>query len=359
MKRTTLLKRPSAKLIAAAVAAIAAGGGAAGGALALTEREDTSPATAAALVADGRRAVEQVAGALTRADSLKGLRTAGDIAAERARFVRGLTARGERALTADPALAQRVEGVLTADVAALQSVAQLRELTPDTLARWQPMLADIRRAAADVSVYQRSLAASRRPAPALATAVTGADALVDRARRRLAGWRRRHFKAMRERRRELAVLGGYQSTMLAYLRDYDELRTEMSSWIAKVDGGGVTFDEGYEFLAQASADRARVRRGIAALDAPAALAAEHSALMTVLDAGIAAVDMAYDGTIDFEFDLAGEYDSYRDTPGWSTFTSQSQEVTGRYAGARADWERTFTQERQQIRDRAMPKVPDV
>jgi hypothetical protein len=359
------LTSTSAKLIALAGTAVLVGGSAGAGALVLAKEEDRSPATAAALVADGGRNIDETAAELEQVESLADLKRAAKAAGRRAGDVRELATRAERALAAKPILAEPVQRVLAAEAAALASVAQAASLTPEGIERWRSIAADIRRGAAEVTMEHGSL---RIPPPAtrprdagqsLLMATKAAGRYMRRAQGRLADWRRRHNKAKRKRRHELAVLDAYESTMTGYLETYDGLRSDMSDWITKVDSGGVTFDEGYEFLADASGERARVRRGIDALDAPAALAEHHNTLLAVVAASVDAVDAAYDGTIDYEFDWAGEYDSYRDAPGWRTFTEQSESVAGRYAAALAGWKAAFTKERKKTTDRALPKAPNV
>jgi hypothetical protein len=352
--------------LAAAVAAVALGGGAgAGGLLLMREDEDTTPRDAGALLAKAQHSMRDVAAELAAVRRLEDVHVAGRHAGEQAREVQELVAHAERRLAGNAALAEPVRAVLVADVAALTTIAQVEELDRRRLERWRPMRNDIRGAIADVSARLSAvgrvpeLARSENPAPALTSGSTRVDGLVKTARKKLAKWQRRYRHAKAERRASLAVLDGYRSSMLVYLRDYDGLRTEMSDWIGKVDTTGVTFDEAYEFLADASGGRTRVRRGIATLDAPAAVASQHNTLLEVVDTSVAAVDQAYDGTIDYEFDFEAAYDDYRDVPGWRSFTEQSEQVAGRYASARASWDQAVANARKKISDRALPKAPEV
>jgi hypothetical protein len=352
--------------VAAAITAVAIGGGAgAGGLLLMRDEEDTTPRTAAALLADAERSVRDVAAELRAVERLEDVHVAGRHASDEAEHIRSLADRGERALTASPALAKPVRAALTADAAALTAAAQVQQLERDRLGDWRAMLADIRGGIAAASSGHARVSAlpqvraSKDPTPALAAASTRVDALVRRARKKLANWHKRYRKAKAQRRESLAVLDGYRSSMLVYLRDYDELRTAMSTFIGKVDSTGVTFDDAYDFLADASSSRSRVRRGIAALDAPASLATPHNTLLAVVDTSIAAVDQAYDGTLDYEFDYEGAYDDYRDVPGWRSFTTQSEQVAARYTTARAAWDQAFANARKKISDRALPKAPQL
>jgi hypothetical protein len=225
----------SAKLVALAGVAVLIGASAAAGALVLTQEEDRSPAAATQLLEEAARSAQLTAARLERADNLAAIRLVGQDADQRSREVVALLDHAEHQLAAKPALAEPVQRVLTSEAAALDSLAELATLTPRRLNRWDSMVANVRRTAAELSVQHRALHAPplltrpEDPGQSLRTAANAADVVVRRGRRLLAGWRRRYRSAQRERRHDLAVLDAYHSTMSSYLDTYDGLREEMST----------------------------------------------------------------------------------------------------------------------------------
>jgi hypothetical protein len=352
-------------IVVAGLLTVLLGAAVGAGVAVLLEAEDDGPERASALLA---AANDRIAGTLERygrAGSLAELRAAGAFA-ERAQAP--TLAALETAETAglEPRLRGSVTALLTAQFTVLQALGRPAALKPSSLWAWREMRDDLDQAAAGLEVAWRGfdveIEGVRRPpdlSRRLREVTSEADRSLRRAQRRLRDWQRKRRKALRARRADIAVLDAYATTMSGYLDQYSRLRSEMSDWIAKVDSEGVTFREAYDVLGEASTDRQRVRDGIAALDAPAALAEEHNALLGVIDEAIAAVDAAIEGTADYQFDFADEYASYRDAPGWERFTTSSSAISGRYAAARAAWAAERDRERQRIAERGVPKRPEI
>jgi hypothetical protein len=303
--------------------------------------------------------------AIARAARLDDLVAGGRVAQTNERTIRNLIRRADTELADRPGYHDVVVAALSAQAATLQAMASLSTLTPQTLGRWNATHADVTASLPAVAETRRKAALVLPPglppdrSNAATRAVTSVDDLVSGMQRKLRRWRKRYERARRERRQRLAVLDSYARSMRDYLGTYDELRDELSTFMAKVDSSGVTFDDAYDFLAEASGARSRVRNGIAALDAPAALATTHNELLAVVDTGVAAVDAAWDGTADYEFDFEGEYDHYRDTPGWQSFTRDSEAIASRYAAARGSWQSQVDAARKRVRDRRIPTPPEV
>ena len=195
--------------------------------------------------------------------------------------------------------------------------------------------------------------------PVVLAAITAAGHEVRSARRKLRSWNRRWESARSERKQRLRVMDSYAQSMRSYLVRYDDLRSDMEAWIAKVDSDGASYSDAYEFLADASSGRASVSKGVGALDAPPSLAAQHAQLRVVIDRAAKAVDDAYTGISDYQYSDGGEYDSYKDTPGWQSFSSESETVSGAYNAARTAWEKRVERRRKAIRNTKLPAAPNV
>ncbi len=162
----------------------------------------------------------------------------------------------------------------------------------------------------------------------------------------------------RERRADLAVLDSYASAVRNYQSQYQDLRSKLEDFLAEIDGRGVTFEEAYNGLGDALSGRAQLKQGMSALDAPSALSHAHNSVVSALGRATDALNAAYSGTIDYEYDTES-YDSYRDTPGWKDFTSASNALAGEYAAAVAAWEEQLKTARARIARKKLPPKPEL
>jgi hypothetical protein len=246
----------------------------------------------------------------------------------------------------------------------LSALANLHELKNPSSARWSETEGVLDAAAATLATSLRTLRHggiqfAAFPRSTLAAAKRRTGEVITRGEHRLRRWRHRVAQIRRDRSGDLAVVSSYAASLETYLEQYAALRSALDTWIAKVDVDGVTFDEAYDFLASASASRSSIRQGIAALDAPAAVASAHNDLMSVMDQAISAVDSAYDGVLDYEFDYAFTYRNYKETPGWQAFKSQSEQVAARYSSASAALHNLVGAEKDKVERRELPPRPEL
>jgi hypothetical protein len=354
---------PRRRIALAAVLALLVGVAAGGGVALYLASTDDSHERAEAAVLAGSQAVEESAEALRQAAKLDEVAEAGETAS----VAVGDT---ERALAetdsiSDPGYRDPVDRVLKAELTLLTSLASLEDLREGTVDEWQSMRRSIRAAVlevADVQAAVDSLDFSSEPVlpgPAVSTALDSANRVVSTADRKLRKWRSKAQEIRSDKRGELAVMNGYADSMRTYLTTYNGLRTDLDEWIQRVDTEGATFNEAYEFLGNAYSERQRVRSGIGALDAPAPVASAHVALLDVMDRAMAAVDSATTGISEYEWDFEGEYSYYTETPGWQTFSSESDAIAGDSGSARSSWDAAVAGEIVRIESRKLPKKPEV
>lgn len=296
------------------------------------------------------------------ADEMADVREAAGAAAVAASRVRDRW-RAVRTASDGPANAD-VNEVLARELALLEALSGLRGMDTPSRSTWGPIRSETRESTVALRSPLRRLRRSGmrfRAAPlmAISSVETHLDELIVRGSRRLAVWRKKVARIRRERSGELAIIASYATSVRSYLEQYGDLRTELDDWIAGVDRDGATFDEAYDFLSQAAASRRSIRHGIAALDAPSAVAATHNELLTVIDGAIAAVDAAYDGVLEYELDFELQYSDYKETPSWQAFKRESAEVAGQYGSVSTTLERLVAEEKREIEQRELPPKPRV
>ena len=150
-----------------------------------------------------------------------------------------------------------------------------------------------------------------------------------------------------------------RSRLRAIMAEYSALRTELAQWTQEIDRRFVSIAEGYLVLAQAASDRREIRNRFAALQVPAVMASAHSSLLSVVDEGIAGVDSAVEGLNVYVNDPYYRYWDARDTPGWITFSSASDRVTGQFETARATWDAALAAEQNRIQNSPVPPRPEL
>jgi hypothetical protein len=255
---------------------------------------------------------------------------------------------------------------LTAERSYLTELSKLSALKDSNLKDWTDIQAALRRTTLEIvqaepGVKALDLGSGRSLVPSSAAinrSVTAVDTLVVSAKRRLARWHHRLAKAQGKRKRDLTVITQYSSTMRGYVGRYTQLRTGMASWIDEVDSGGVTYAEAYQFLGDARGSRDSLKSTISNLAAPAVAAAAQSRIEQVLGESVQAMDDAITGVSDYQFDEAS-FLSYKDTPGWQSFASSSDRISGEYASATANWSKVVDDRANAVKHRHLPKRPDV
>lgn len=193
---------------------------------------------------------------------------------------------------------------------------------------------------------------------------------------KLTAWKTETDRVQAAKTAELTALDSYASGVRAQVSRYSTLRRTMQDFVDRVDTVGVTFAEAYTALADAGSQRSSVRSNLAGISPPAAVAAAHNGLLSVLDTAVSAVNDATDGIRQFE--STSYYDSsyycddyydyycdtayrtyYKDTPGWQTFVAKSDSITSSYDSALRTWEGAVSSERDRINAIALPVKPAV
>lgn len=347
----------------AALAAVGVGLAGGGGVVAYVKLADDSKEVAAGALSAADDTLSDLAGQLNSAERMAEIRAAGQDAAQAVPGLEHELARVEA--IDDEEVRGPVREAVGAELSILQSLAGVADdQTPDTES-FEAVDNAVR--AATLTLEQtapriRSLELEgfdRLPTTLIAAATENAGEVIETGARKLARWRRQVARIKREKKGELAVMESYASSMRSYLATYDGLRSDLDGWIQKVDSEGATFAEAYDFLSNASSERAAVRDSIAALGPPAALASAHNSFLTVLNSAVAAVDSAYSGIAEYEFDFDYEYFDYKDTPGWRTFRSESDRISGEYGAARSTLEALIAEEQRKLERRQLPPRPEV
>jgi hypothetical protein len=183
--------------------------------------------------------------------------------------------------------------------------------------------------------------------------------MITTAARKLGRWQQRIVAIRRSRKARVAVLDSYASSLRSYVSRYSKLRDDMEEWISKVDAGDQTYSEAFTFLDGAASQRASIRAGMKTLDAPSAVASAHNHLIDVIDLAITAVNNAYTGLSEYQYDYDNQYSTYKDTPGWLSFKSASNRVASQYDGAVADWGRRMKRSRSAVLNAGLPSRPSI
>jgi hypothetical protein len=190
------------------------------------------------------------------------------------------------------------------------------------------------------------------------TAIRAVSHLVTHARQRLADWRLNYHAAVQTKSADGASLRHYRDGMNAHLQRYAALRSDLSTWIDRVDSGAyVTWDEAYSVLSQAQGDRQAVRDAISGLTPPANVVSAHTEMLSVIDDAISATQAGYDGMQDSNYCSTNCY--YKDTPGWQRFSSESSRITAAFSDASEAWDSAIAATETSIEDRQLPKKPIV
>ncbi len=110
-------------------------------------------------------------------------------------------------------------------------------------------------------------------------------------------------------------------------------------------------------LGAAQADREAVRSALAALSPPSSVRSAHERLVGVVAQSVDALDSAVTGVIDYQFsDRDTDYD---ETDGWRAFRADSERISSEYGAATSSWEADVTRRERQVKERKMPKAPEV
>lgn len=169
--------------------------------------------------------------------------------------------------------------------------------------------------------------------------------------------RARIIAANKARAQRLARVRAFAGQMDGVVARYTAARGDLSDWIQDVDTYGASFSEAYQVLEEHSERRRQLRSELAALAAPAELAASKESLLAVMDQAVAATEAAYRGIEEYQWDY--RYLFYDETPGWRTFESQTSSISDQYGNVLAE----YSAQKERVIARLskktpLPKVPD-
>ena len=155
-------------------------------------------------------------------------------------------AQGAAATISDRSLRADAERVLSVERRTMADLATLTRRS-GTLASWPALKQRLEQDALAVRRARPPLMGAdlQTDAPLMMSAVgleaatTRIDEVMARTERRLVTWRAKVRRARAQNRRALAAVTAYGGAMRAYLAQYDQLRADTSTFIAKVDSEGV------------------------------------------------------------------------------------------------------------------------
>ena len=331
-------------------------------------------------------AVPLRAGETAMTESLSYFDTATTLAAVDAAGVKALTGiatidrqRDDVSRIKSPAAKDATQKALTHEREILVALGGLKGYTGENIQRWILLsaAADNGAGALQLQLDRLSELHAYTPKAQLVDEVAATRSTIDGNLRaidtKLTAWKTETARVQAAKTAELTALDSYASGVRAQAARYSSLRKSMQDFVDRVDTSVVTFDEAYSTLADASSQRSDVRANLAAINPPAAAAAAHNGLLSVLDTAVSAVSDATDGIRQYQssayYDSSYYCDSYycdpsyrvyyKDTPGWQTFVSKSDSITASYDGALRAWESAVAGERARINAIALPPKPSV
>jgi hypothetical protein len=319
----------------AALLALLAAAVVAGGVAVYPHTSDASRERAEEAILPSNQVVAGSAAALEHAEKLDDLAEAGEAARVAIADVELLDTAG----IGDSRFRSAAKKLLQAQLALLSALEPLADLDESTVGEWERHRRGIRAAVrridrAHPAVAELALTRELNVwGPVLSWSLANADAVVAKASRRLGIWRSRAQQVRLERRRALAAVMSYESSVGGYLATYDGLRRDLDYWIRRVDSEGTRGAKPHKFFGRAAAASQGVRDGLATLDPPAGVAAAHTGLLASMDRAIAA--------------------------GWQRLRSESDVVARESASARSKWQAAVAREVKRITSVKAPKRPDV
>jgi len=224
----------------------------------------------------------------------------------------------------------------------LEEFAGLSEVEIDSASRFGALTERLERPLEDVnraisSLNTTGLEVGLEAGP-INKAAESADEIVEAAAAAFKDWETATADVRAKQEGDRTALASYEAAVRAQSSTYAGLREDLGSFIRRVDSGVTTsFTEGYETFAVARTKRQAVRTSLASATAPDSMAAAHAELLAVIDRSIDALESASEGLRQYEQDYWG-YMTYKDTPGWKTFSSRSDRISGEWPTALAAWE---------------------
>lgn len=280
---------------------------------------------------------------VTEAATARDLRRAGQAVPAAMALVESQLAEVSRLGDGDTRRAVRT--FLDAELALLGALTPLADLDQEQSDSW-PAIGE----AGQVALDRLRSATTALPKPATATsagivaattrALPHLRTTLDEMRGRITAWRTEVEKARAERKTGLDALDAYAGPFRAQMERYGRLRGEVAEYVSRI--ASTKYEDDYRFFSEARAKRNEVREALSSYTPPAGLAAAHAQINAVVDRSIGAIDEAVSGLSRSQ--ARGE--SFRNTDGWKTFMSRSEEISA--AWRNAVWDKVVADERDRL-----------
>ncbi|MGN0065114.1 MAG: hypothetical protein ACI379_12810 [Nocardioides sp.] len=245
--------------------------------------------------------------------------------------------------TAEAALTGTEDEELVRLQAALGALGGLSRMAPDALEVW---------AAQREPFVTSSAAIGIDPTPA----AESMDTWVAEAQTVMAAWREEYAAAEASRSEVTAGLDAYAETVRGVMRRYQQARDTLSD----VVGDSTTTSHDVEWaMGEGVTSREQLYAELAAATAPPGLETTHAALLGVLDRGVQAVREGHGAVAAWNLCWENCPEDYRDTEGWQSFSSASEQIRTDWAGARRDWNTAFDDALAAVDAVPLPALPDV
>ncbi len=182
------------------------------------------------------------------------------------------------------------------------------------------------------------------------------DTTISAAAKVIGPWLRRLYAARVRKEMELASMSQYGDAVRGAGSQYTAMRKETQSWADSVSSDGSTYEDAYIYLYGAREQRIAVRDGLQSAQRPAAVTAEHDALVSIVDGSIGLIEQAGVGLADQQF---GAEDDYSNSQGWQNFQSGSGSINSSWPSAMQSWSSALDDAVRRVRARKLPRRPDV
>lgn len=250
--------------------------------------------------------------------------------------------------------------LMTAYQSLLAGLVTLSEVDRDHLGRWDAVSGSLLEAA-DAVQSQVAQDEEQPDVSALAQdSVASASRMVGQAQQVMADWRaeRDAVNARNQANQELrSELDAYVPQVESILSQYGDERHNTRLFMDRVRGSGATVSEAYD----AFRDGENARRDLAArlrtLNYPDGLASEHDRLVSMVEAGAAAMAAGYQGIEEYVYDYG--YTPYDNTPGHIRFQEESDRISSEFGAAESTWSSAVSAAYDAAQDEQLPKKPIV
>lgn len=241
-------------------------------------------------------------------------------------------------------------GMATA-LGALSSLGEVSGASPDA---WQESRGALAAGLTQVGAGSGDTALAADLTPAL----SAVDRLVQGAAAAIADWRARTAAATEARDADAAALKEYADGVRTTLARYGQLREDLATFTARVEDPNsfVSAFDGFEYMQSAAAARKGIRDSLNWMTVPADVRAAHAEVVEVVDRSTRAVESGYEGLQQWWYCTDCAYD---ETPGWTTFQTESDAITKTFATAMQTWDSAVAAAEAGITNRALPAEPDV